>query len=159
MHRDFKELFGFLNAEAVRYLVVGGYAVSLHAEPRATKDLDILIDPTPDNAKALFRALASFGAPLEGATPEGLIEPNSFFRMGVPPIMVDILPNIAGVSFEDAWRRRVEVAIDPRAGLRTNFISAADLIEAKLASGRPQDVADVEALRAAVGDENKDKPK
>ena len=64
MHRDFKELFSCLNAEQVRYLVVGGYAVSLHAEPRATKDLDILVDPAPDNAAALFRALAAFGAPL-----------------------------------------------------------------------------------------------
>src|SRR5437763_15371756 len=124
MHRDFKELFGFLNAEAVRYLVVGGYAVSLHAEPRATKDLDILVDPAPDNAVALFRALAAFGAPLEGMTPESFVQPGTFFRMGVPPVMVDVLPNIAGVEFDRAWSRRVEAVVDPAAALRASFISA-----------------------------------
>jgi len=133
----------------VRYLVVGGYAVSLHAEPRATKDLDILVDPAPDNAVALFRALAAFGAPLEGTTPESFIQPGSFFRMGVPPMMVDILPNIAGINFQEAWGRRVQAAIDPQTGLNAHFISAADLMAAKLASGRAQDLADAEALRAA----------
>ena len=149
MHRDFKELFSCLNAEQVRYLVVGGYAVSLHAEPRATKDLDILVDPAPDNAAALFRALAAFGAPLEGITAASLVEPGSFFRMGLPPVMVDILPNIAGVNFDDAWSRHIEAAIDPETGLRANFISAQDLIAAKLASGRAQDIADAVALRIA----------
>lgn len=85
MHRDFKELFAFLNAEGVRYLVVGGYAVSLHAEPRATKDLDILVDPAADNALALFRALAAFGAPLEGMTPESFVQPDSFFAWACLP--------------------------------------------------------------------------
>lgn len=149
MHRDFKELFAFLNAEGVRYLVVGGYAVSLHAEPRATKDLDILVDPTADNSKALFRALAAFGAPLAGMTPESFVQPDSFFRMGVPPVMVDILPNIAGVDFGQAWNRRVDAVVDPQTGLRANFISATDLMAAKLASGRTQDLADAEALQAA----------
>jgi hypothetical protein len=148
-NRDSKELFGSLNAEGVRYLVVGGYAVSLHAEPRATKDLDILIDPAPENAVALFRALAAFGAPLEGMTPESFVQPGTFFRMGVPPVMVDILPKIAGIEFDQAWSRRVEAIIDPEAGLRASFISAADLIAAKVASGRAQDMADAEALRAA----------
>jgi hypothetical protein len=149
MHRDFKELFASLNAEGVRYLVVGGYAVSLHAEPRATKDLDILVEPGPANAAALFRALAAFGAPLEGLKPADLVTPGSFFRMGAPPLMVDILPNIAGVEFADAWSRRVEITIDSGTPLLANFIAADDLITAKLASGRPQDVADAEALRAA----------
>jgi hypothetical protein len=149
MHRDFKELFACLNAEGVRYLVVGGYAVSLHAEPRATKDLDILVDPAAGNAATLFRALAEFGAPLEGMTLESFLQPGSFFRMGVPPMMVDILPNIAGIGFEEAWNRRVEAPVDSESGLSAHFISAADLIAAKLASGRAQDIADAEALRSA----------
>ena len=149
MHRDFKELFSCLNAEQVRYLVVGGYAVSLHAEPRATKDLDILVDPAPDNAAALFRALAAFGAPLEGITAASLVEPGSFFRMGLPPVMVDILPEIAGVDFNDVWARHIEAVVDTGTGLKANFISAQDLISAKLASGRTQDLADAEALQTA----------
>ena len=155
MHRDFKELFAFLNAESVRYLVVGGYAVSLHAEPRATKDLDIWVESSPGNAAALFRALAAFGAPLEGLTPVSLAQPGSFFRLGVPPVMVDILPNIAGLGFADAWPHRVDALVDAHTGLHANFISAGDLIAAKLASGRAQDVADAEALRAAGKAEGK----
>jgi Nucleotidyl transferase of unknown function (DUF2204) len=149
MHRDFRELFSILNAEGVKYLVVGGYAVSLHAQPRATKDLDILIKADQDNAAALYRALAKFGAPLEGLTPGDFAEGGSFFRMGTPPVMVDILPSIAGVNFDDAWRRRAVEIIDEKTGLTAAFISADDLIASKQAAGRPQDLADVAALRAA----------
>jgi len=151
MNRDFKELLAILNAEQVKYLVVGGYAVSLHAQPRATKDLDILIKPDLDNAAALFRALTEFGAPLEGLQPRDFAEPGSFFRMGTPPVMVDILPEISGVEFDDAWSRRVVETIDAKTGLQAIFISAADLIAAKQAAGRPQDLADVAALRKGQG--------
>lgn len=91
MFPDFKDLLSALNAHRVRYLVVGGYAVSFHAQPRATRDLDLLISATAENGRALFAALAAFGAPLQGVTAEDLIEPGSFFRMGSPPVMVDIL--------------------------------------------------------------------
>jgi hypothetical protein len=149
MHCDFKELLSVLNAEQVKYLVVGGYAVSLHAQPRATKDLDILIRPDKANAAALFRALAQFGAPLEGLQPDDFAERGSFFRMGMPPVMVDILPEITGVDFDHAWRRRVMATVDTGTGLTAAFISADDLIAAKTAAGRAQDLADVEALRKA----------
>lgn len=76
--------------------MIGGYGVSLHAQPRATKDLDIFVKPEKANAAALFRALAAFGAPLEGLKPENFAEPRSFFRMGTPPVIVDILPEITG---------------------------------------------------------------
>jgi hypothetical protein len=149
MHTDFKELLSILNAERVKYLVVGGYAVSLYVQPRATKDLDIFIKPETANAAALFRALEQFGAPLEGLTPDDFIERGSFFRMGTPPVMVDILPEIAGVDFDQAWRRRAMVPIDRKTGLKAAFISAEELIAAKAAAGRMQDLADVEALRKA----------
>ena len=149
MHQDFKELLSILNDEKVKYLVVGGYAVSLHAQPRATKDLDILIKPDKANAAALFRALAKFGAPLEGLKPDDFAERGSFFRMGTPPVMVDILPEISGVDFDSAWRWRVAETIDAKTGLKAAFIAADDLIAAKLAAGRGQDLADVEALRTA----------
>jgi len=149
MHRDFKELWSVLNDEQVKYLVVGGYAVSLHAQPRATKDRDIVIKCDQGNATALFRALAKFGAPLEGLKSDDFAEVGSFFRMGTPPVMVDILPEISGVDFDVAWQRRVMETIDAETGLQAAFICADDLIAAKMAAGRAQDLADVEALRKA----------
>jgi hypothetical protein len=130
-------------------MVVGGYAVSFHAQPRATKDLDILIKPDAENAAAVYAALTKFGAPVEGLGPEDFIEKGKFFRMGTPPVMVDILPEISGVDFDAAWQRRVAVTIDVQTGLTAEFISDADLIAAKLAAGRPQDLADVDALKKA----------
>ena len=85
MYLDFEELLATLNAHKVQYLVVGGYAVSFHAQPRATKDLDLLVKPDLANATALYRALAEFGAPLQGLSPVDFAQPGSFFRMGTPP--------------------------------------------------------------------------
>ncbi|MDE2135855.1 MAG: hypothetical protein KGJ68_00335 [Gammaproteobacteria bacterium] len=120
--------------------------MGFHAQPRATRDLDILISADAVNGGALYAALAQFGAPVEGLTAQDLVEPGSFFRMGTPPVMVDILSRISGVDFEQAWQRRVDVAID--GSLRAPFISREDLLAAKLAAGRPQDLADVAALSA-----------
>ena len=146
MFPDFKELLSALNEHNVRYLVVGGYAVSHHAQPRATKDLDIFVSPDPANAIAVFSALARFGAPLEGMRPTDFTDISNFFRMGTPPMMVDILPHIAGVDFEDAWTRRVSVGVDDK--LSVPFIARTDLLAAKVAAGRPQDLADVAAIEA-----------
>jgi hypothetical protein len=151
MHRDFKELLSAFNAEGVRYLIVGGYAVSFHAEPRATKDLDILIGADAENSKAVYASLAKFGAPVEGLTAKDLVEPDNFFRMGTPPVMVDIMPKISGVEFEEAWRRRVDARIDD--DLTVSFISREDLLAAKIAAGRAQDLADVDALQEGMGAE------
>jgi hypothetical protein len=145
MYSDFKELLSALNAHRVRYLIVGGYAVSFHAEPRATKDLDILISPDADNSKAVFAAPAQFGAPIEGLSAKDFAEPDNFFRMGTPPVMVDILPRISGVEFESAWQRRVDVPVDD--SLTASFISRSDLLAAKISAGRAQDLVDVTALR------------
>jgi hypothetical protein len=148
MYRDFKELLSRLNAHKVKYLVVGGYAVSFHAQPRATKDLDILIKADTLNAAALYAALAEFGAPLEELTAEDFIEKGKFYRMGRPPLMVDILPEISGVDFDEIWEKRLEVKIDR--DLQVPFIDADSLIKSKLASGRLEDLADVEAIRRAA---------
>jgi hypothetical protein len=145
MHQDFKELLSAFNAGQVRYLIVGGYAVSFHAQPRATKDLDILIGADVENSKAVFAALARFGAPVEGLSAKDFAEPDNFFRMGTPPVMIDIMPKISGVEFEEAWRRRVDVRIDD--DLSVPFISREDLLVAKLSAGRAQDLIDVDALR------------
>jgi hypothetical protein len=145
MHQDFKELLSAFNAGQVRYLIVGGYAVSFHAQPRATKNLDILIGADAENSKAVFAALARFGAPVEGLSAKDFAEPDNFFRMGTPPVMIDIMPKISGVEFEEEWRRRVDVRIDD--DLSVPFISREDLLVAKLSAGRAQDLIDVDALR------------
>ena len=149
MYPDFKELLSVLNAHGVKYLVIGAYAVSIHAQPRATKDLDILVKADAENAAAVFAALARFGAPLEGLTPADFAEPGPFFRMGREPVGVYILTTIPGVDFDDAWPRRVEAVVDSATGLKASIISRQDLIDAKLAAGRPQDLADVDAIRKA----------
>ncbi len=150
MHSDYEELLSVLNQHLVEYLVVGAYAVAIHAQPRATKDLDILVKAEAGNAQAVFAALAEFGAPLLGMTWADFAEDGPFFRMGHPPVGVDILTAIPGVAFEAAWARRVEAVVNPATGLKANFISRDDLIASKLASGRLQDLADVEAIRAAM---------
>ena len=145
MFDDFKDLLSAFNAANVRYLVVGGYAVSLHSQPRATKDLDLFIATDAQNSEAVFRALAKFGAPVEGLSAADFREPDNFFRMGTPPVMVDIMPRISGVEFETAWHRRVDIKISDM--LMVPFISRDDLLTAKIAAGRAQDLADVAALR------------
>ncbi len=153
MYPDFKELLSALNEHRAKYLIVGAYAVSIHAQPRATKDLDILVKADAANAEAVFTALTQFGAPLEKLTPADFAKPGPLFRLGREPISVDILTDIPGVEFDAAWQRRVEDVVDPASGLKANFISREDLISAKLASGRTQDLADVEAIRKAAESE------
>jgi hypothetical protein len=149
MFDDFKELLSAFNAHSVKYLVVGGYAVSFHAQPRATKDLDILIKADPANADAAYAALADFGAPLTGIDKSDLADPQKFIRFGQPPIAIDILPGIDGVDFDQAWERRVEGVIDPKSNLTVFIISKVDLIASKLAAGRLRDLSDVEEIREA----------
>jgi hypothetical protein len=164
MFADFKDLIALLNKHKAKYLVIGGYAVSRHAQPRYTKDLDLLILPAPKNAAAVFRALQEFGAPLRTrATPDAdPISPTrvltakdfedkaTWYTMGVPPVAIDILPEIPGVAFSAAWKNRVTLVIDDASGLAAHFISRDDLIAAKLAAGRPRDLADVEEMRKAT---------
>jgi hypothetical protein len=165
MYRDFKELLSFFNAHNVKYLVVGGYAVSLHAQPRTTKDLDLFIKADPENARVAYAALAQFGAPLAGVDESDLADPRKFIRFGAPPIAIDILSGIDGVDFDEAWARRVESIVDPESGQTALFISRDDLIAAKLAAGRMRDLADVEEIRASEssqsthGQRSSDEPK
>jgi hypothetical protein len=149
--RDLKELLLALNAHEVEYLVVGGYAVGVHSEPRATKDLDIFIRADEKNSMAIYRALAAYGAPLADLKPEAFRdEPSSVFQIGMPPSRIDILQSIDGVSFDDAWQGRVEGLVDGE--VPAHVISREHLIQNKLAAGRAQDIADVEAMRNAAGE-------
>lgn len=150
MLSDYRELLSILNAHRVKYLVIGAYAVAIHAQPRATKDLDILVKADPENAQAVFAALADFGAPLQGITSADFEEPGPFFRMGREPVGVDILTAIPGVEFDAAWTRRVEAVFDEETNLRATCISREDLLVAKRAAGRRQDLADIEAIERAA---------
>ena len=150
MYQDYKDLLSALHAHGVRYLIVGGYAVAFHAQPRFTEDIDFFIKADLVNAQATYAALIEFGAALEGIRPEEFADRGSFFRFGRDPRGFDILPDLPGVDFEVAWERRVEGALDAAGGLKAFFISKDDLIAAKLASGRPQDLADVSAIQKAT---------
>jgi len=147
MPRDLKDLLRAFNDHAVRYLVVGGYAFGVHAEPRATKDLDVFIKPDRDNSLAVFRALSQYGAPLAGLTPEDFMD-GTAFQIGQPPARIDLLQHIDGISFDEAWQNRIEGLVDGE--IRANVISREDLIRNKLASGRDQDLLDVRKLRDAA---------
>src|ERR1700730_558225 len=149
MYQDYKDLLSAFHVHGVRYLIVGGYAVIFHAQPRFTKDIDLFIKADAANGQATYAALAEFGAPLQGIRPEDFAERGSFFRFGRDPRGFDILPDIPGVDFDAAWERRGEGVIDAATGLKARFISRDDLIASKLASGRTRDLADVEDIRAA----------
>jgi hypothetical protein len=147
MPKDLKELLRAFNDHAVKYLVVAGYAFGVHAEPRATKDLDLFIRSDKENSEAVFRALAQYGAPLAGLSPSDFMD-DTGFQIGQPPARIDLLQHIDGISFDEAWENRIEGLLDGE--IRTLVISRDDLIRNKLASGREQDVLDVKKLRAAA---------
>lgn len=145
---DFEELLGAFNARGVRYLIVGAHAVAFHARPRATKDLDLYIDPTPANARRLLAALKDFfgGAPPAYAVSE-IIDPDMIIQLGVAPVRVDLLPRLDGVErFSSAWRRRRE---GPFGSVTAHYLSLEDLIAAKTAANREQDRADLVHLKRA----------
>jgi predicted nucleotidyltransferase len=146
MPEDLKELLRAFNDHGVEYLIVGGYAFGVHAEPRATKDLDIFIRSDEKNSKAVFRALAQYGAPLQDLTPSDFMD-GTTFQIGQPPARIDILQHIDGVTFAEVWKNRVEGVIDGQ--IRAAVISRDDLIRNKLASGREQDILDIKVLRTA----------
>jgi hypothetical protein len=148
VNSDFSDLLKLFNVNQVKYLVIDGYALIQYAEPRYTKDLDLWINADATNAQAVYRALREFGAPLADLTAADFALEGYFYQMGVPPVRVDILMGIPGVDFGEAWPRRMEVDFD---GLLVPFISRQDLIAAKRASGRPQDLLDAEQLTRSEG--------
>ncbi|MEO5897150.1 MAG: hypothetical protein ABIS06_15785 [Vicinamibacterales bacterium] len=140
---DFNDLFAALNATGSRYLLVGGYAVAVHAIPRFTKDLDIWIEPSADNALRVMDALRQFGAPLESLSTADLMAPGTIFQIGIPPNRIDLVMAIDGVIFSDAWASRLNAHYGDVA---ISVISRTDLIRNKRAVGRPQDLVDAALL-------------
>ncbi len=140
---DFLDLLTALNDADARFLLVGGHAVGLHGLPRATKDFDLWIEASPDNAARVLRALRAFGAPLAGLSERDLATPGNGFRMGSPPFRIELLTTVSGLAFDEVWPRREVHDLD---GVRCPVLARADLVVNKRAAGRPQDLADVDAL-------------
>jgi hypothetical protein len=152
-YRDFEEFIASLNESGVRYLVVGAHAVAFHARPRATKDLDTLVEPTQKNAARVLRALREFfgGAEL-GYSISDLTNPDTVLQLGIAPVRIDILTAIDGIeSFGAAWARRVEAKFGE---VPANYLSFEDLMASKEAAGRPQDRADLVVLRRVLARRN-----
>jgi hypothetical protein len=140
---DFKEFIQSLNANDVRYLVIGGYAVALHGHPRYTKDLDIWLEGSQENARRLIQAIRDFGFASLDLKPQDFMEPDQVIQLGYPPNRIDLLTFVDGVDFADCYSTRVTEELD---GVAVHFISLENLRKNKKACGRPQDLADLEVL-------------
>ncbi|MGZ8219698.1 nucleotidyltransferase [Methylomagnum sp.] len=144
LNQDFKEFIQLLNDNGVKYLVVGGYAVAFHGHPRYTKDIDIWIANDPENADNILRALQQFGFGELGLTKDDFIAPDQIIQLGYPPSRIDIISTVSGVEFSECYASRIEAEMD---GIAVNLIDLDNLKKNKLASGRHQDLADIESLR------------
>ncbi|MFN8709900.1 MAG: nucleotidyltransferase [Planctomyces sp.] len=141
---DFKEFVELLNKHNVRYLIVGGYAVAVYGHPRYTKDLDIWVEPAPDNSNGVVAALTDFGFGSVNLTRDDFLKPGWVIKLGNPPNRIDLLTSVSGLEFEEAFAQRNVVDV---MDLPVAFVSLKDLIRNKKASGRPQDIADVSHLQ------------
>lgn len=148
LNPDFRDLFSEFNTAEVRYLVVGAQAVIFYTVPRYTRDLDVWIDPSPENTRRAFEGLARFGAPLGNVRPEDLAVPGTVLQLGVEPNRIDVLNRIGSLVFEDAWSRR---EASTYAGIPIGVLGLDDLIAAKREAGRPQDLLDASWLEKARG--------
>lgn len=142
-NQDFKEFIQSLNDNQVHYLVIGGYAVALHGYPRYTKDIDIWVEMSSDNAVRLLAALTQFGFASLDLQAEDFMAPNQVIQLGYPPNRIDLLTTPDGVDFETAYRTKLVVEVS---GVQVNFIDLENLRINKRASGRLQDLADLENL-------------
>ena len=149
MNEDFRDLLAELLSARARFLVVGAHAVAVHGIPRATGDLDVWIDTGSENLPRVWTALVHFGAPMEalGGAASDLARPGTIVQLGVPPRRIDIITSVTGLEFEDAWAGRVTQRVND---LEVPFIGRAELLRNKRATGRPKDLADIDALERRV---------
>lgn len=143
MNQDFRDLLSEFCARGVDFLVIGAHALAAHGHVRATKDLDLWVRPSPENAPRVLDALRAFGAPLGEVTLADFSQPGITFQIGVEPVRIDVITEVDGLDFASAWQHRHLRQLE---GLALPVISRDDLIINKKASGRLQDLADVEAL-------------
>jgi len=140
---DFKEFLKLLNAHQVEYLLIGGYAVGFHGYPRATVDMDIWIAMNPANSQRIVTVLKEFGFDLPKLSPELFLKEWQIIRLGVPPVRIELATTLSGVNFNECYTERVEDILD---GVKVSLISLNHLKINKKASGRHQDLADLENL-------------
>jgi hypothetical protein len=140
----FKDLLEAFKNAGVKFLIVGGYAVIKHTEPRFTKDLDVWAAADPENASRVYKALIEFGAPIGDLSPDDFTKEDSFFTMGMPPNRIDVLFGLEGVDLESAWKNRVTGHLGT---VEVDYLGRDDLIKNKETVGRLQDLLDVEKLR------------
>ncbi len=145
MSPDFKELLLAFNAHNVEYLIVGAHALAAHGHVRATKDLDLWVRPEESNAQKVLEALSDFGAPLSDLTVEDLSREKTIFQIGLPPLRIDVITDIDGVEFAEAWPDRFETSFG---GVPAFVLSRHHLITNKKTTARLQDLADVQQLEA-----------
>jgi hypothetical protein len=143
LQRDLKEFIGLLNSESVEYAIVGGWAFGFHARPRYTQDIDILIRSTPENAARLEIAIQRFGFGSLGLSARDFLASGQVIQLGQPPHRIDLLTSLTGISTDEVWQSIEPGELD---GVQVHFIGRAALIKNKKATGRPQDLADVEEL-------------
>jgi Nucleotidyltransferase of unknown function (DUF6036) len=143
LNQDFKEFIQLLNDNQVRYLIVGGYAVALHGYPRYTKDIDIWIELTQENATRIVKALDQFGFASLGLKENDFLVEDQVIQLGYAPSRIDIITTLSGVTFEECYDKRLLVEID---GVKVSFIDLDNLRKNKKATGRLQDLADLEKL-------------
>lgn len=141
---DFEDFVRQLNNYEVKYLVVGGYALAFHGKPRHTGDLDIWIAISENNAEKMCNAIREFGMSSLGLTKADFLEPGLITQIGYPPLRIDILNEIDGVTFDEAYKNKLVIDID---GLMISYIGLNDLIKNKTASGRSQDLVDLNTLK------------
>ena len=144
LSKDFKEFIELLNEHNVRYLVVGGYAVAFHGHPRYTKDIDIWIELSLQNAENILEALKEFGFGSLDLSLDDFLEGDQIIQLGYPPNRIYILTALTGLKFEDCYNARIEFDVE---GLHIHFIDLENLKKNKLATGRLQDLADAENLQ------------
>ena len=140
---DFRDLLALFNAHQVEYMIVGGYALAFHGAPRYTGDIDIFVKPTSENARRILTALDEFGFGSLGLTVEDFESPDNVVQLGVPPVRIDLITSITGVSWEDA----LSDCVDGEYGdLPVKYIGLDKFISNKRATGRKKDLSDLEAL-------------
>jgi hypothetical protein len=150
LSKDLKEFVELLNSRKVEFLVVGAHALAWHGLPRYTKDIDFFVGTNPENAKALELVIHDFGFSSTGLTAGDFQNPGQIIQLGIEPNRIDILTGISGVTWDEAWATRVKGEMD---GVPVFFLSEDAYIRNKLASGRPQDIADAERLKKILGKE------
>jgi hypothetical protein len=143
MNQDFLDLLRAFIDHNVRFLIVGAYALGVHGRPRATDDLDVWVDPTPENAVNVLSALEQFGAPTSQVSAEDFSRPGIVFQMGLPPLRIDVLTQLSGLTFSEAWSTRTRAAFGP---VMADVIGREAFIKNKRATGRARDLGDIEAL-------------